>query len=327
MERVINNRSFIDITNDAERDDSTAPPHIVRYMDDRKRLTDSAIDRFCIASCTQAMTQCVKANQQRGYPMPKPLAWVRSLSITRVLQEWDEKYKSGRIDKTKYLKKLGLGETVSILDYDILILSLYEDEHWSLMVCYVQTESTKYLYHYDSQFGMHANLARRARLLLIELGILPRECKLRRVQDYWQQKADYECGYAVLMMMAAIYVGYVNANTASVIPGTPRVPFENYPSLDKRGVNTIYHSIYRSLGNQTLSSYPTEHMSMTSTRKPESLVTLYRYVCERLLECHNKNKRKRSEESTTVVSTGPTILSSSAPPAPLRFIKQKIKRQ
>lgn len=319
----------IDITSD---DDNTIPPEdgepsttikdkkaeeeepddTVKYMDEDKRLTDAAIDRFSIASCTRAMMN--KLEQHRGrdarYPA-RPIGWIRSLTVTHILEAYARKEVNTMERVNAAIRKLGLGydskehlrsqkipgkPLVSLLEcYDTVIISLYGGEHWSLMACYVQSEGLNHVYHYDSMNGVHAELARNVLTLLIYLCLVPETCTLRRVANYPQQRSTFECGYSVLMMVGAITVAY---QVSSHDKGTPRVPLDDFPSLDRLGVERLHKVIYQSLGNSTKSAYPSEHdIKGRALRRPcndggkkrgrsggESLVSYYHRVRKQMLQ-------------------------------------------
>ncbi len=225
----------------------------VKYMDNQKRLTDAAIDRFCMASCTRAMMYRGKEIHGNTF-RAKPLGWIRSLSVTRVLSDVE----NPSYDVALCRRKLGLENHILEL-YDTVMISLHGGDHWSLMVCYVQTEGIFNVYHYDSMFGAHIHLAETTMNALISIGVLPRGCTLHNVCDYPQQKSYYECGYSVLMMVGTITSCYQDVDRMGTL-GTPRIPSEEFPSLDERGVQKLWLVIYRSLGKSTTSYYPSERV-------------------------------------------------------------------
>lgn len=283
-------QSVIDITNSKDMS-ATTPDRssTVMYMDDRKRLTDAAIDRFCMASCTLAMIRKIRTfrSREKEKYLPKPIGWVRSLSLTRVMSQLPLRSNGKKRgsdmsppDKERMRRKLGMGKR-TFSSYDTVLFSMYEDEHWSLMVFYIQSDGLLCAYHYDSLVGCHADLARRVIEALVYLSMIPRECELRRLGNYPQQNSDFECGYSVLMMVGAVTSSYLVQIGREP---THKLPVKDFPSLDAKGVYKLYNLIFKTLNNKTEGEYPSEQLDkMGDISKVKSLVTLYRHTCEGLL--------------------------------------------
>jgi hypothetical protein len=199
--------------------------------------------------------------------------------------------RDGNTDKEHMRRKLGFSEDDSISNYDTIMFSLYEGEHWSLLVCYLATVGDRCIYHYDSLFGTHTELARRVVQMLIYVNILPSYCKLQRLGNYTQQKMDFECGYAVVMMVGAIASLYADGFS---IHGERfnRVPLQHFPRMDAQGLGKLYKDIFHNfLGGKTTGTYPSEHIPTDGSR-PTSLVTLYGHVRDILLNRGKVTKKR-----------------------------------
>jgi len=276
-------------------------------MDDQKRLTDSAIDRFAMASCAMVMVRRMKALRAARRaadpaPLPLPMGWVRSHAITSVIAELARRGRaSQRVtqrDRERMRRKLGLSPPTAsaglpspFLHYDVVLLCLYGDEHWSLMVCYVQTEGAGVVFHYDSLFGAHRRLAQRTTRALILLGVLPIGCKLRRVDAYPQQRSYYECGYSVLLMVGAVMTA---AMRQIGDPVRPLIPTE-FPSLDREGVRRLRQGIFQKLGNSTVGTYPSE--APEDAAHSTSYVPMYRRVRDQMIAMHATPTPTRTTEA------------------------------
>jgi hypothetical protein len=301
--RFLHDKNPVFVADDDNEENKTTAENKVRYMDKIGRLTDTAVDRITFASAAKAMwdtyNRCLR---DPGIPYKKPIGIIRSLVVSNIIATTERhgegsKRKNRPLDHTEMAtlrKKLGLGisaengggrdlwggGTPSVDFYDVVVIPLFSDEHWSVMVCYngdVDETSAATLHHYDSCNGCHDDLAHKARDALVEIGFLPEGCFVKRTPEYPQQKDMYECGYSVIQLVGVISAAYQTSHAP-----TSKLTIEEFPSMEEERIKALSAEIMNMLGGSRFGSYPSE-LNIQEKTPPRSLVTLYNTVRERLL--------------------------------------------
>lgn len=263
----------------------------VIYMDENNRLTDNAMDRFSLATLAGHMNLRRKMLFKIGYKpeifhlVSKPLGWVRSHSVCKIVSEVERiagssneekvlacRNKIPRDVKKRLVRSMGLGnietkQLYSLSHYDTVFFSLYDDDHWSVLVCYSQSQGLKNLFHYDSLVPHHAAYARRVKNALIACEILPLGARTYVHQKYPQQNSFYECGYSVLTLVCNVGMKYVQKDNAKDIgEGVEPLKAAEFARSTTQKINSISKSILRGLGNKRIAAYPDEAAMIKITK-------------------------------------------------------------
>jgi len=287
------------------------------YIIDQK-LTDNAIDRFSGASISKAMMERKQRTQNMTIEdksvlrdNSKPIGWVRSHSVCKILRKFKECKKSGLergdIHKDVVMRNMGLGNmqkktSFELQEYDVVLFCLFQDEHWSLMVCYVQSTGPQHVFHYDSMYPFHLTMAEEVFRSMVYFGILEKEANLHSVSGYPIQKENFECGYTVLLMVSCICNIYKDkTKTEEISKGVEVIPKHMFPVVSPEGARNLSKIIFNFLGSSHEGDYPPEKISFqkektrqssgTTKHKP-SLLSYYNHFRCQMIEENIKIKHQ-----------------------------------
>lgn len=282
---------------DGDYEDNHQDRDVVIYMDENNRLTDNAMDRFAMSALAGNMNLRRKKLFNIGYKpevfhmVSRPLGWVRSHSVCKIVSEVERfagssdpervinsKWKMSKETKERLIRSMGLGNIETkrmykLSQYDTVFFSLYDEDHWSVLVCYAQNQGLKYLYHYDSLSRYHVEYAKRVKNALIACGVLPSSAHIYSHKDYPQQNSFYECGYSVLTLVCRIGTKYVQKdNMRDISEGVEPLSSEEFPRSNSQKIKTISECIFRGLGNTNIAAYPDENAMLRQHKSSASSV-------------------------------------------------------
>jgi len=264
------------------------------------------MDRFCGSSLSKAMIERIDILNENSPDFlkklgtnNKPLGWIRSHSVCVLMNffEKKKKKKNDHLKKETILRKLGLGNPENktayhFEEYDTIMFSLFQDDHWSLMVCYVQNMGIKHIYHYDSLYPFHLQYASQICEALCYFELLDKDYIVHSVSGYPIQEKTFECGYAVLLMVSCICNQYKECDKIEDINrGVSPISKDKFPVVSPARAIQISEIILNFLGSSK-GDYPPEILNQDLYRdknvKP-SLLTYYNHFRSRMIETNRKN--------------------------------------
>lgn len=112
------------------------------------------------------------------------------------------------LKQEEYRQRILTSITTSLATRPLLLLPLYDDEHWSLVVIITEKGPGNYRYfHLDSGMPGHSGFCDS---VLEKLAITTGESRVNLFLEVPQQEGEFECGHFVLMNAAVIISFFEN---------------------------------------------------------------------------------------------------------------------
>lgn len=287
------------------------------YIIDGK-LTDNATDRFAMATISKALLERTRLiDSKEEHINSKPIGWVRSHAVEAIVNAVQQSSPIRPTTKSELIRKIGLGNTMTkehfeLSEYDVILFSLFHRNHWSMMVCYVQSAGLGHIYHYDSLYPIHLTYSVKVRDALCAVGLIPINTSLHSVSDYPIQENNFECGYNILLMVACICNMYTdNKEKKDMEGGVSVVPKHMFPKVTPECALNLSKVIFDFLGSSTRGEYPPETISeaqidklkrkekVTYKKGGESLLSHYNFFRSKMIE---RNIQKRENQKREIIT-------------------------